>query len=79
MSSLHDRAIELLSKLKQAQDEVNAFVVANEVPIREVTCIFLPPTPSVYSTSVGHALVLQIYADTLAHNLGEPEPAKLPA
>jgi hypothetical protein len=78
----YERAVELLGRLKAIIMEVNTFVCTNEVPIREVTGI--PPPlystiPSIYTSTSGCALILQIYVDSLARNLGEPEAERLPA
>lgn len=78
----YERAVELLGRLKAITTEVNAFVSANEVSIREVTGI-PPPShtskPSIYTSTNGCALILQFYVDTLTRNLGEPEAEHLPA
>ncbi len=81
MSRLKE-AKSLLKALDAALEAVNAFVGLNAQAIREVTGITLPEpqtSTSIYTTSNSHALVLQIYTDALARNLGESDPVKLPA
>lgn len=82
MNERYERAVELLGRLRAVLTEVNTFVETNEAPIREVTGIPPPaiaPAPSIYTSTSGHALILQIYVDLLARNLGEPAAALLPA
>ena len=83
-SEKHNQALQLLSRLKSALQDLIIFITQNENSIQEITGIPVSPNgfegpPSIYTSSLSKALILQIYVDSLARNLGETMPDLLPS
>lgn len=77
---LYDKAVLLQGKLLEADDQLRLFIAENSIRIQEVTGVPLKQRSdqgSIYESTTGRRLVLQLYLDLLARNLGAPDAASL--
>lgn len=78
--SAYDKAVLLQGKLQEVDEQLRLFIYENGTRIQEVTGVPLKQRSgqgSIYESTTGRRLVLQLYLDSLARNLGEPEAACL--